>query len=355
MNKNVVFVIYDSIANSVFEGQVLEPLLKKLNSGLSSHAYIVSFEKKLIKQELIDQISQAHPKLSVIIVRCWPFIVQWFLGYQARRLKKIIARIQPDEIIARGALSGLLVIKSFHEKLQSPITIQARGLLAEEYRSEHKKASWPMSLVYSLRAWQYESIERIVYGEMQKKGFYTIETVSAALEEYMMRTFGANPACFTRAQCDIPARVASEKIQQWRACTRAQLGIADQAMVYCFSGAVKSWQDPSLVINYFDEIYKTNSTSFLLILTPDKDRFALALKNRLSPDAYQVLSVAHNQIYEYMAVADIGLVFREAGVVSWVSRPVKAMEYEAVGLTVIHNNTVDWLIQRYGTNREIVA
>jgi len=82
----------------------------------------------------------------------------------------------------------------------------------------------------------------------------------------------------------------------------------------------------------------------LLILTFDVDRFKNKLKEILPINSYVVLNVAHEKIYEFLAAADYGIVFREKNIISWASRPVKAMEYQAVGLKIIHNNTVEWLV-----------
>lgn len=352
MKKNLVVVIYDSVLNSVFDGQVLAPLVKKLHNGRYNHAYIVSFESQHISTKKLAQISNAHPQLRVIVVHRWKFVAPWLLYGQIRRLKKILTHVQtPYEILARGALAGFLAAKALEKTSHTSLTIQARGLLAKEYRYEHAHVSGYDALFHRWRAQQYEHIERAVYSNMQNLTNYTIESVSAALEEYLINTFAAKPGNFTRAKDDIPTITNSEKISEWRTTTRAELGLDTTKTVYCFSGAVKSWQDPHLVIDYFVKRYQENLKNFLLVLTPQAEEFKKQLQQKLPQSAYFVAAVAHEQVYQYLAAADIGLIFREPGVVSWVSRPVKAMEYEAMGLKIVHNNTVDWLLQRYGINR----
>jgi len=352
MNKSLVIVVYDSILNSVFDGQILAPLIKKLDNSHYNHGYIISFEPHHVCDQKIDQINSAHPQLKVIIIPRWKFIVPWLLFIQINRLKKIFDHIQtPYEIIARGALAGFLATNALEKIPNIPLTVQARGLLAKEYRHEHGQASGCVTLFYRWRAQQYEKIERAVYGNIQKLTNYTIESVSAALEEYLINTFAAHQGDFTRAKDDIPTIKNTEKIPQWRVNTRTELGLEPTATVYCFSGAVKSWQDPRLVIDYFTQRYQENAKNFLLILTPQVKEFKKQLQQHLPQSAYFVAAVTHEQVYQYLAAADVGLIFREPGVVSWVSRPVKAMEYEAMGLKIVHNNTVDWLLQRYGINR----
>ncbi len=75
------------------------------------------------------------------------------------------------------------------------------------------------------------------------------------------------------------------------------------------------------------------------------------LAKRVPENSYKIMSVVHEKVFEYLCAADIGIIFRESSVINWVSRPVKAMEYEAAGLSIAHNNTVAWIVARYGINR----
>jgi hypothetical protein len=350
MDKILIVVVHDGVCNSVFAGQVLDPLCKKLDSGLFSRIHVVSFERQAVSEQVLYKIAHIHPQLSITIIRRLFFINTWSLWFQIKYLKRLCAQYEQYELLARGAISGFIALKALNKTRCKHLTIQARGLLAEEYRHEHQHSRGIAALFHRWRAYLYESVERIAYASKKTFPFYTIEAVSSALEEYLVHQFGTHPAHCTLAQGDIPQHIMPARIQEWRARIRHDLDIPDGATVYCFSGAAKLWQCPSLVINFFTDLYRTNKNSFLLVLTPDVEEFKAFMKT-LPAQAYCVKSVSHDQIYCYLAAADVGLAFREPGIVSWVSRPVKAMEYEAVGLPIIHNNTVDWLIQRYGANR----
>lgn len=352
MTKNLVVVIYDSILNSVFRGQVLEPIINKLKTGLYTRVCIISFEQNFINQDTCKQISSLHPNLSLIIVKRWVFIHPWCLFFQIRTLKRLLTTLDSYDIIARGALSGFLALKALDTKRCTNLIIQARGLLAQEYRYEHRNSSQFLRPIYNFRAWCYECVERETYANKPRNFAYTIEVVSAALEKYIITFFGADRTHITLAHEDIPAKIAPDQIKKWRAKIRVQLGIGQQARVYCFSGAIKSWQNPLPVINYFLDCYQKDPTCFLLVLTPSVDFFSCALKQHLPAHTYMIFSVSYEHMYEYLAAADVGLILREPGIISWIARPVKAMEYEAAGLTIVHNNTVDWLVQRYGVSRE---
>ena len=79
-------------------------------------------------------------------------------------------------------------------------------------------------------------------------------------------------------------------------------------------------------------------------MTPDKNKFIEACgKQNIAKQHYAVLNVGAQDVYKYLAAGDYGLLFREPDVVNWVSRPTKMLEYQAVGLKIIHNKTVAWL------------
>jgi len=40
------------------------------------------------------------------------------------------------------------------------------------------------------------------------------------------------------------------------------------------------------------------------------------------------------------------MLFREQTIVNWTSRPTKLLEYQAVGLEVVHNNTVAYAMKK---------
>jgi hypothetical protein len=98
---------------------------------------------------------------------------------------------------------------------------------------------------------------------------------------------------------------------------------------------------------YFKQQQLSKPHALLLVLTPDAFIFKQLLAEENIPAAhYRICTVAHQQMYHYLAAADIGLLFREPHLLNWVSRPTKALEYRAVGLQIIHNNTIGFLANK---------
>jgi hypothetical protein len=69
-------------------------------------------------------------------------------------------------------------------------------------------------------------------------------------------------------------------------------------------------------------------------------------KFQIPVNRYFVLSVEPKKLDRYLCACDSGLLFRDKDIINWVSRPTKMLEYQAAGLQVIHNHTIDWL-ERY--------
>jgi hypothetical protein len=226
--------------------------------------------------------------------------------------------------------------------------IQIRGLLKDEYLYTHKDTtSYIKKCIYKMRAWQLNKLEKVVYSTTkQQKIRYTLQAVSPALKKHLKTQYGIGKTTITIANDDLPPLCNDAQVACWRTVLRAQHNIPSNASVYCYNGSAKPWQCPEKIIAFFITIYKKNTAAFLLILTQDSDIFTkLLTSTRIDNKCYKIISVTHNTIYQHLAMADIGLLFREQHLINWVSRPTKILEYRAVGLSIVHNNTVAWLTE----------
>ena len=62
-------VIYDGINHSIFEGQVLTPLITKLIKNPNLCILLISFETKPIALETIHALQNKHPRLQIKILK----------------------------------------------------------------------------------------------------------------------------------------------------------------------------------------------------------------------------------------------------------------------------------------------
>jgi glycosyltransferase involved in cell wall biosynthesis len=112
--------------------------------------------------------------------------------------------------------------------------------------------------------------------------------------------------------------------------------------VLLYSGSLAPWQRIDQVVLFFSEYQKINRNSFLLIMTYD-DTQALdsLLKEYLLPqDTYLILSTLPGESVKYYSVGDFGILFRQEGLISQVSAPLKFAEYLALKMPVIMSKSI---------------
>ncbi len=242
-----------------------------------------------------------------------------------------------------------------YERFQINITIQARGLCAQEYRfaTEELKENFIKKIYRKFVYHKLNQIEQEAFQTKQKLNSslnITIESVSNALKDYLVNYFGSEKDKINIATKDIPQKIDKEKIQKWRSKIRSKLNIAPDQFVYCYSGSFKPWQCLPEAIDFFEKQHKKNPNSFLLILSQDKKNVETFIGARKIPmQKYALTCAKPDELYKYLAACDAGFLFRDKDIINWVSRPTKMLEYQAVGLEVIHNHTIAYLADQAQT------
>lgn len=350
MMMPLIYLVYDSIDHSVFEGQVLNPLIKQLALGLHSHIILVSFEQHLTEKikALKEHFQKTHPGLTITLLKRNRFLHTALLFKDVRTLRAILKPLPPYQLMARGPLAGYLAKKAVTKQCTS-LTIQARGLLAEEYSYAHENAKGRISLLQRIRLHQLYAVERQAYSKPKTKIPFYIEAVSPALRQYLELTYTAPTAAFTEPLFDTQDQISQQLKQQYRTARRIELGITPDAPVYLYSGSLKPWQCAQETVALFKTHLERDPKSIFLVLTPDVTQMQKLLqKATLSPHTYRALSIAdHQTVMEYTCAADYGFLLRKEHLMNWVSRPTKLLEYQAAGLTVLHNNTIALLAEQH--------
>lgn len=346
-----IVVIYDSITNSVFISQVLNPLLAWLNGDKKRTATVISFEAIDITNHPTRARIAQEKRITLIIRKRIPFFGRLSLVYAAAVVRRIAKKKPTERIIARGPFAGYACLQA---RLQTPLLIQIRGLAAHEYAYTHEKQLTKergiMNLIrrchYRAKLRVLKRLETELYAGKNSSQL-TFEAVSPALREYLLATYPTlHPQAITLAYEDIPQPVPLQKRKQWRLQTRAELAIPVDAQLYCYNGSAKPWQCPDSFFAFCRTEIALNGNAHLLILSHDYEEFArLMPQTQIPPERYHIVSVPHDKIYQYLAAADTGILFRDATLLNWVSRPTKVLEYQAVGLTILHNATIAWLAE----------
>lgn len=331
MHTPLIFVMYDSITNSVFESQVLQPLIQKKLQNQSLVIHIVSFESQAVTVPISTGITfHIFKKRS------------WLLRSSISQLRAFLQIFPNYELIARGPIAGYICLQTRNQHC-TQLTIQARGLLAQEHAYLHQNKPAVFAWIYRLRTQQLDRLEKYVYSPHTNT---IIESVSPALKTYLRQHFNVSAHLIVIAEHDIPSKKLKIEISEWRKKIRTKLNIPEKAIVYCYNGSAKPWQCPEQTISFFTEKFALNSSCLLLIVTQDIELFTRLLHAcKLPENAYRICFVEHKNVYQYLAAANAGLLFREKHILNWISRPTKLLEYYAVNLAVVHNDTVSYAIE----------
>ena len=339
-----IYIITDSITNSVFEGLVLAPILKKLDQDPTLNVILFSFESNILHREEKKKTKDIHERLKIKLFYRPHFWGRFTLRVCILTLQHNLQNLSNYTITARGALAGWIALRGTSQDC-SHITIQARGLLAEEYWYANRSKLWQLPITW-VRYRQFKALERKTYQKLipAMPQPTTIEVVSKAMKQHFIDIYKIDTKFISMAAHDIPPIVAATKIQLWHKQIREQLNIPHNRYIYCYAGSGKTWHCPEKIIQFFTQELKNNPQSYLLILSQDAKIFQefCDAANLKSTD-YHITHVPHDELFQYMSAADAGLIFRENHILNWVSRPTKILEYQSVGLKIIHNNTVELL------------
>jgi hypothetical protein len=325
MKKNFMYVICDSVNNSVFESQVITPLLKKIKNDSELSVDIISFESKY------PLYFKTYERITIHCI-VTPFLQLTFFWPLIKKFKAILEeyRIENYECIARGPLAGYIAQQAMSQKC-TKLTIQARGLLAQEtWYAQNTNV-----FIEAFRYLRFKQIEKAVYSQNN----YILESVTPTLETYLKKEYGANPKESFIATEDIPPILSKEQYKAFRNRYRKLFKIPEQEIVYVYSGSYKPWQLPEETL----KLFKKEKSGTLLIFTPDIQPFQ-ALVNKLNIKKYILKKVDPKYLIKMLCAADYGFLFREDHIINWVARPTKALEYHAAHVKIIHNNTVKYLL-----------
>ncbi|OQA36150.1 MAG: hypothetical protein BWY54_00244 [Candidatus Dependentiae bacterium ADurb.Bin331] len=344
-----VFVLYDGVENSVFESQVVEPLKAESRTFPHKKIYLISFEHRP------QQIQLILPFCTVLLLKKYPFLGRLSLILAIRALRKIVKQLPPFSLTARGPIAGYISVEAAKKTVCANMIIQARGLLTEEYRYTHVEKKGIKKLIHTIRARWYQQLEHSAYKPISDNYHITIQAVSSALRNYLIAVFHVNPKRITVAHHDVPQSITQEQKKIWRTATRALLNINENAFVYCYNGSAKKWQCPEQTITFFKKKSTIHKDAILLIITHERTLFEQLIKKHvINSSSYRIVSVPHEEIFSVLAAADCGIILREPHILNWISRPTKVLEYQALDLEIIHNNTIALLSPNYQSNNPAI-
>jgi len=121
-----------------------------------------------------------------------------------------------------------------------------------------------------------------------------------------------------------------------RLSLRRKWGIADDELLFCYSGGLTHWQRISDIIKLFSGVALRLPKARFLFLTRQRDTLGTLLNCSILPKEKCITTgCSHNEVAAHLSAADFGVIMRHDNIVNNVASPVKVGEYLACGLPVL--------------------
>jgi len=240
-------------------------------------------------------------------------------GYIA--LKRLVSRFRPDFIYDRYGLFNLSVV-SVGKKYDIPVFTEVNAPLAFERSSESDESLHFKSLAFRLEK------------KICNSSFKTI-AVSTSLKKYLVSKGVNEDKIFV-----LPNGVNKDKFKPVRKNRRLlrDLKIQDDSFVIGFTGILRPWHGPDLLLNAFKKVHERFSETVLLIVGdgPVKDEIiSMAEDLGIADSVFITGRVSHEKISEYISLFDVAV----SPKTTFYASPMKIPEYMAMKKAVVAPDT----------------
>ena len=308
---------------SVYESQVLSLLSFMYHNGIDVtllQGYKNEIEKKSIERKL-----EAFPYLNVV----W-FELGVSLPHKENEKKKIlfqaissIPNYQNSILHIRGIYTSYLIREIFKKNnLSIPILFDNRGLGLEEDRYTASKGSFFTKLFYTFNSYYTAYIYKKFYVADGYPLFIT--SVSPLINDYIKKHY---PQC-TYPQFFHPNIAGRQFVysESGRNEIREKMGFDKQDVIaVCSTNGNAVWQKDALTISTLVNMG---------IKVINLSNYDPKIKGCTT------IKVKFTEMPKYLSAADIAVLWRDNVLINNAASPSKFSEFAAMGLYVIHNDSV---------------
>ena len=161
---------------------------------------------------------------------------------------------------------------------------------------------------------------------------------SFAMKRHIMDKYKADENKILVYQCGVDTS-SFYKNDEIRRKIRNDLRIAEDNIVFVYSGGLHAWQKVDKAIAFFAAYYSFDSHSKFLVLTHDVGLLEQVMdRQQVSKEIRENVickSLGFAEVPHYLNAADVAFLFRDNVVMNAVASPTKLAEYMACGLPII--------------------
>ncbi len=258
---------------------------------------------------------------DAIVIPMFPGVKNWYLNRFV--LLPLLWILKPESVMARGVFATRLADFCRKYSRRFRLIFDARGAYFAEF-SEHRL------IEHNAFITKVKQLEAHALRQSDAQ-----LAVSNALVQYWKDQYEYEAGKKVRV---IPCTLAeSHNTEPMTNAARRQLRhrheITDDEVVLVYSGSAAGWQSLDALMSWLAPLMKKAGNLKLLLMTPVQSLAGTPLE--IFSDRILLKWVAPEQVHELLAMADYGLLLRNASITNKVASPTKFGEYLAVGLRVL--------------------
>jgi hypothetical protein len=331
---NVLFVVFEGLAETVIDAQVLVHVRELALAGIASFEVWVLAWNDAMYQSSLARLADAERLASCKI--------RLFRGMRPASLQSV----KINSLVLTEAATALDVSFS-HVHARTDYAVQpcvglARAIGAELIFDCRGDAAAEVDYRADFGRWKrlFRPIYREVYRHRLKVAARRCDRalfVSTCLRALVAEEIGNKPAfivpsCASERDFFYDARLRKE--------FRSNLGYGNNHVVYVYSGGTQPYQRFDDMVSAFRKVAETEVNARLLIATPNIALAESAVRGLLPEGSWQVIAVPFAQVNGVLNAADVAFLLRHDTPTNRAASPTKFAEYCLVGLPVVMTNAV---------------
>lgn len=336
---NVLFILFEGLADTVIDSQVLSHVAVMQGQSIANFeiwAFAVddeNYQKSLQKVQRAQELSGAKVRVfrgyrpsQFFSLQKNAAIIERALEETSTEFTHIHARTEYSAAVA-GAVKGV-------EK--TCLIWDCRGDAIAELAYRYNDGTLKSFLMKALRTHVFKKrLQRA--GQACKKALF----VSRPLYSVMASFIGDKP--FEVLPC-----CASEVLFYFdpdlRRKIRKELGLDEGQKLYTYSGSLAPYQRFDDTVQYFSRVAKHDETAVMLVLTPDLEKARKILDQKVA-GRYILKHGQFSEMNGYLNASDAGFMLRDPTPTNRVATPTKFAEYCLTGLPVVMDDAVEACFQ----------
>ena len=286
--------------------------------------YLISFEKKISYRQNFSRINRIKYQLAkqkidaTILPRQNNFSYDFHLDIWS--LYSLLRKLKFSHgIIHAHSLYACYMANAIKKYFNARVIFDMHGLALPEL--EIQRANMIKKLVV-----------RHIEAECLKNSDCII-TASDSLKKYLQNNYQLCSTIFT-LPCLVDHKLFPLQSPAKTNKIKKQLGLPEDQPITVYLGGMQSWQNPEKIIRFVKR-----HQLFLLFITKDIKLAEKSLQ-QLPDRQHKIISADHDQVHQYLQLADFGLLFRNNILLNQISFPTKFAEYLICGLPVFHNGAI---------------